>query len=185
MVSRACLRAPQGDDIIQYYTDSFGKPNALQSGSGSSSGHSGRLTVIIGPDLWDDGRTTYQRLLSACVNMPKELRGRDSVHSITARRSWRPAQLMFLEWTCIKASIRTMVSTLIDTWWQYKHKLLFILTLVSFGRWGLVEFLQWVTAAFVQDIIEVEDEHNHHTLLVLHRDDVCCTQEVGTWPTGN
>lgn len=179
MASRACLRAPQGDGIIQYYRDSFGKRNALQSCSSSSSGHSGRLTVIIEPDLWDDGRLTYQCLLNVCVNMPKELCGRDIAHSTTARRSWRPAQLMFLEWTCIEASIRTMFCFIIDTWRQCKYKLLFILTLVSFGWWGLVESLQRVTAAFVQDVIEVEDEHNHHTLLVLHRDDVCCTQKVG------
>lgn len=180
MASRACLRAPQGDGIIQYYTDSLGKGNALQSCSSSSSCHSGRLTVIIGPDLWDDGRLTYQRLLNACVNMPNKLCGRDIVHSTKARRSWRPAQLIFLEQACIKASIRTMFWIIIDTWWQRKQKLLFILTLVSFGWWGLVEPLQRVTVAFIQDVIEVEDEHNHHTLLVLYRDDVCCAQEVGT-----
>lgn len=73
-----------------------------------------------------------------------------------------------------------MFGVIIDTWRQGKHTLLLILTLVSFGWRGLVESLQRVTAAFVQDVIEVEDEHNHHTLLVLYRDDVCCAQEVGT-----
>lgn len=181
MASRACLRAPQGNGIIRYYTDSFGRRNALQSCSSSSSGHSGRLTVIIGPDLWDDGRLTYQRLLNACVNMPKELCGRGIVHSATARGSWRPAHTpMFLEWTRVKASIRTAFWILIDTRWRCEPKLLFLLTLVSFGWGGLVEFLQRVAAAFVQDVIEVEDEHDHHTLLVLHRDDVCRAEEIGT-----
>lgn len=38
--SRARLRVPQGNGIIQYYTDSSGKPSALQRCSASSSGHS-------------------------------------------------------------------------------------------------------------------------------------------------
>lgn len=38
--SRAPLRVPQGNGIIQYYTDSSGKPSALQRCSASSSGHS-------------------------------------------------------------------------------------------------------------------------------------------------
>lgn len=42
----------------------------------------------------------------------------------------------------------------------------------------MVESLQRVAAAFVQDVIKVEDEHHHHALLVLHRDDVRGAQEV-------
>lgn len=42
----------------------------------------------------------------------------------------------------------------------------------------MVESLQRVAAAFVQDVIEIEDEHHHHALLVLDGDDVCRTQEV-------
>lgn len=66
---------PQGNGIIQYYSDSSGK-RALQHCSSSSSGHPGRLWAIIGPDLWDDGRLTHQCLLNAGVNMPKELSNR-------------------------------------------------------------------------------------------------------------
>lgn len=115
MASRARLRAPKGGGAIRYYTNSFGKRNALQSCFSGPSGHSGRLTVLIGPDLSDDGGLTYQRLLNACLNMPKKLCGRDMVHSTAARGSWRTAQLMFLAWTCIKASIRTMLGIITDT----------------------------------------------------------------------
>lgn len=44
----------------------------------------------------------------------------------------------------------------------------------------MVESLQRVAAALVQDVVEVEDEHHDHALLVLHRDDVGGAQEVRT-----
>ena len=53
-----------------------------------------------------------------------------------------------------------------------------LLTLLSFGRRGVVESLQRVAAALLQDVIEVEDEHHDHALLVLHRDDVGGAEEV-------
>lgn len=53
--------------------------------------------------------------------------------------------------------------------------------MVSFGWRGMVESLQRVAVALVQDVVEVEDEHHHHTFLVLHRDDVCSAQEVRSW----
>lgn len=42
----------------------------------------------------------------------------------------------------------------------------------------MVEPLQRVAAALVQDVIEVEDEHHDHALLVLHWDDVGGAEEV-------
>ena len=42
----------------------------------------------------------------------------------------------------------------------------------------MVESLQRVPAALLQDVVKVEDEHHDHALLVLHRDDVCDAQEV-------
>lgn len=53
-----------------------------------------------------------------------------------------------------------------------------LLTLVGFGWRGVVEFLQRVAAAFVQDVIEVKDEHHDHAFLVLHRDDMGGAEEV-------
>lgn len=97
--SRACLGAPQGNGIIQYYTDSSGKRSALQHCSSSSSGHPGRLWAIIGPDLWDDRKLTHQCLLNAGVNMPKELSSRGFLRCTAVSRSectsWRSPQVMF------------------------------------------------------------------------------------------
>jgi len=45
----------------------------------------------------------------------------------------------------------------------------------------MVELLQRVAGALVQDVVEVEDEHDDHALLVLHRDDVGDAQEVRAW----
>lgn len=42
----------------------------------------------------------------------------------------------------------------------------------------MVESLQRVAAAFVQDVVEVQDEHHDHALLVLHRDDVRGAEEL-------
>lgn len=42
----------------------------------------------------------------------------------------------------------------------------------------MVESLQRVAVGLVQDVVEVEDEHHHHTFLVLDRDDVSHAQEV-------
>lgn len=88
VASRARLRAPQGNGIIQYHDDSSGKQSALQHCSSSSSGHPGKLGAIIGPDLWDDGRLTYQCLLNAGVNMPKELGSRDFLRCPAGK--WKP-----------------------------------------------------------------------------------------------
>lgn len=55
-----------------------------------------------------------------------------------------------------------------------------LLTVVSFGWRGVVEFLQGVAAAFLQDVVEVQDEHHDHAFLVLHGDDMCGAQEVRT-----
>lgn len=49
----------------------------------------------------------------------------------------------------------------------------------------MVESLQRVAAALLQDVVEVEDEHHDHALLVLHRDDVSIAQEVGACHKGN
>lgn len=45
----------------------------------------------------------------------------------------------------------------------------------------MVESLQGVAVALTEDVVEVEDEHHHHTFLVLDRDDVCSAQEVRSW----
>lgn len=42
----------------------------------------------------------------------------------------------------------------------------------------MVESLQRVAALLIQDVVEVEDEHHDHALLVLHGDDVGGAQEV-------
>lgn len=45
----------------------------------------------------------------------------------------------------------------------------------------MVESLQRVAVALVQDVVEVEDEHHHHALLILDGDDVRRAQEVRSW----
>jgi len=42
----------------------------------------------------------------------------------------------------------------------------------------VVESLQRVAASFVQDVVEVEDEHHDHALFVLHGDDMGDAEEV-------
>lgn len=42
----------------------------------------------------------------------------------------------------------------------------------------MVESLQRVAVVLVQDVVEVEDEHHHHTFLVLDGNDVRRAQEV-------
>lgn len=55
-----------------------------------------------------------------------------------------------------------------------------LLTLVGFGGRRVVESLQRVAADIVQDVIEVQDEHHNHALLVFYRDDVSGAGELRT-----
>ena len=56
-----------------------------------------------------------------------------------------------------------------------------VLTLVGPGGGGVGGLLGGVVAGLVQDVVEVEDEHHHQPLLVLHRQHVDAALEVGAW----
>lgn len=71
------LGSPLGNGITQHYTDSSGRPSALQHCSSSSSGRPGRLGAIIGRAFRDDGGPTHGCLLNAGVNTSKELSSRE------------------------------------------------------------------------------------------------------------
>lgn len=53
-----------------------------------------------------------------------------------------------------------------------------LLTLVSFVGGCVVESLQRLVAAVFLNVIEVQDEHHDHALLILHRDDVGGAREL-------
>lgn len=96
-------------------TDSFGEGEALRSCSSGSSGHPGRLIVLIGPDLRDHVRLTYQRLLNACVNTPTELHGSGgSVRGTAAHGRWRAACVCGMD-EDLKASIGRMLCVVMLT----------------------------------------------------------------------
>lgn len=42
----------------------------------------------------------------------------------------------------------------------------------------MIESLQRVAAALIQDVVKVKDEHHDHALLVLHGDDMGGAEEV-------